>query len=103
MTARPCGWDYVPASGCDLSQRVVVANRAKADVYLSIHHNAGSTAAPAAASWPMWPPKYQKQSEVVRDAVYHILWRPPASGATGRSRWRSRACMCSTTPPCPQR
>ena len=53
-----------------LSQRVAAANRAKADVYLSIHHNAGINGGSGGGIVAYVAPKHQKQSEVVRDAVY---------------------------------
>ena len=53
-----------------LSQRVAAANRAKADVYLSIHHNAGINGGSGGGIVAFVAPKHQRQSEVVRDAVY---------------------------------
>lgn len=53
-----------------LSQRVAAANRAKADVYLSIHHNAGINGGSGGGIVAYVAPSHQKQSEVVRDAVY---------------------------------
>ena len=53
-----------------LPQRVAAANRAKADVYLSIHHNAGINGGSGGGIVAYVAPKHQKQSEVVRDAVY---------------------------------
>lgn len=53
-----------------LSQRVAAANRAKADVYLSIHHNAGINGGSGGGIVAFVAPKHQQQSEVVRDAVY---------------------------------
>ena len=53
-----------------LSQRVAAANRAKADVYLSIHHNAGINGGSGGGIVAYVSPSHQKQSEVVRDAVY---------------------------------
>ena len=53
-----------------LSQRVAAANRAKADVYLSIHHNAGINGGSGGGIVAYVAPKHQKQSEVVRDAAY---------------------------------
>ena len=53
-----------------LSQRVAAANRARADVYLSIHHNAGINGGSGGGIVAYVAPSHQKQSEVVRDAVY---------------------------------
>lgn len=53
-----------------LSQRVVAANRARADVYLSIHHNAGINGGSGGGIVAYVAPSHQRQSEVVRDAVY---------------------------------
>ena len=53
-----------------LSQRVAAANRARADVYLSIHHNAGINGGSGGGIVAYVTPSHQKQSEVVRDAVY---------------------------------
>ena len=53
-----------------LSQRVAAANRAKADVYLSIHHNAGINGGSGGGIVAYVAPSHQKQSEVVRNAVY---------------------------------
>ena len=53
-----------------LSQRVAAANRARADVYLSIHHNAGINGGSGGGIVAIVAPKHQRQSEVVRDAVY---------------------------------
>ena len=50
-----------------LSQRVAAANRARADVYLSIHHNAGINGGSGGGIVAYVAPKHQKQSEVVRD------------------------------------
>lgn len=53
-----------------LSQRVAAANRARADVYLSIHHNAGINGGSGGGIVAYVAPSHQRQSEVVRDAVY---------------------------------
>ena len=53
-----------------LSQRVAAANRARADVYLSIHHNAGINGGSGGGIVSYVAPGHQRQSEVVRDAVY---------------------------------
>ena len=53
-----------------LSQRVAAANRARADVYLSIHHNAGVGGGSGGGIVAYVAPEHQRQSEVVRDAVY---------------------------------
>ena len=53
-----------------MSQRVAAANRARADVYLSIHHNAGINGGSGGGIVAFVAPKHQRQSEVVRDAVY---------------------------------
>lgn len=83
-----------------LSQRVAAANRAKADVYLSIHHNAGINGGSGGGIVAYVSPSHQKQSEVVRDAVYRYTVAATGLRGNRRSLWRSRACMCSTTPPC---
>lgn len=53
-----------------LYQRVSAANRAGADLYLSIHHNAGSTAAPAGGSWSMSAPGRTDSPDGCSQAVY---------------------------------
>lgn len=53
-----------------LSQRVAAANRAKADVYLSIHHNAGINGGSGGGIVAYVAPSHQRKSEVVRDAAY---------------------------------
>ena len=53
-----------------MSQRVAAANRARADVYLSIHHNAGVGGGSGGGIVAYVAPKHQRQSKVVRDAVY---------------------------------
>ena len=53
-----------------MSQRVAAANRARADVYLSIHHNADINGGSGGGIVAFVAPKHQRQSEVVRDAVY---------------------------------
>ena len=53
-----------------LSQRVAAANRARADVYLSIHHNAGVGGGSGGGIVAYVAPSHQRKSEVVRDAAY---------------------------------
>ena len=69
-----------------LSQRVAAANRARAGGGICPFTTMpGSTAAPAAGSWPMWAPSHQKQSEVVPGRgvpLYRGFHRPAGQPST---------------------
>lgn len=67
-----------------LDSRCAQANQAKADVYVSIHHNAGINGGSGGGIVVYINPSHQKQSEVVQQAAYrHLI------AQTGRSGNRS--------------
>ena len=56
-----------------LADRCEAANAARADVYVSIHHNAGINGGSGGGIVVYIHPNHQKQSEVVQEAVYRHL------------------------------
>ena len=56
-----------------LADRCEAANTVRADVYLSIHHNAGINGGSGGGIVVYICPNHQKQSEVVQEAVYRHL------------------------------
>lgn len=56
-----------------LDSRCAQANQAKADVYVSIHHNAGINGGSGGGIVVYIHPNHQKQSEVVQEAAYRHL------------------------------
>lgn len=66
----PTGQTDVP-----LATRVAKANQAKADAYLSIHHNAGVDGVQAAASWYLWATKLTRLPRSCKRRSMTIRWR----------------------------
>ena len=65
--------DVTGETDVSLASRVSAANCAKADVYVSIHHNAGINGGSGGGIVVYIHPNHQKQSEVVQEAVYRHL------------------------------
>lgn len=65
--------DVTGETDVSLEERCERANSAGADVYVSIHHNAGITGGSGGGIVVYIHPSHQKQSEVVQEAVYRHL------------------------------
>ena len=65
--------DVTGETDVGLNSRCSKANKAKADVYVSIHHNAGINGGSGGGIVVYIHPNHQKQSEVVQEAAYRHL------------------------------
>ena len=65
--------DVTGETDVSLNSRCTQANKAKADVYVSIHHNAGINGGSGGGIVVYIHPNHQKQSEVVQEAAYRHL------------------------------
>lgn len=65
--------DVTGETDVSLNSRCAQANKAKADVYVSIHHNAGINGGSGGGIVVYIHPNHQAQSEVVQEAAYRHL------------------------------
>ena len=73
--------DVTGETDVSLANRVSAANKSKADVYVSIHHNAGIKGGSGGGIVVYIHPNHQAQSEVVQEAAYrHLINRTGLKG-----------------------
>lgn len=78
--------------------RAEAANKAKADVYVSIHHNAGVKGGSGGGIVVYIHPNHQKQSEVVQEAAYrHLIAQTGLKGNRASPIAQANHCVTRET------
>ena len=83
-----------------LADRCEAANAVRADVYVSIHHNAGINGGSGGGIVVYICPDHQKQSEVVQEAVYrHLIAQTGLKGNRASPMAQSNLYVLRNTTP----